>query len=110
MQSPPFCCQASFILAFNPCYFISMNDLLQSAGMFFSPPVGQGQAKGEKRSYITEGHREPLPEIFCPRTNTLPLRLSLVLASDPDRPRLKIDFHFLGFVDNFLLKDKIKDL
>lgn len=81
----------------------------KTAGTFFSP-VRQGQAKEEKISYINEGHWESLPETFCPRTNTLPLRLSLVLASDPDRPRLKIDFHFLDFVDNFLLKDKIKDL
>lgn len=35
--------------------------------------------------------------------NTLPLRLSFPLPSATDRPRLKMDFHFFDFPENFLL-------
>lgn len=38
--------------------------------------------------------------------NTLPLRFSFPFEST-ERPRLKIDLHFLDFPDNFLLIQKI---
>lgn len=44
-----------------------------------------------------------LPEEFWPLIKTLPLRLSFPLESMTDRPRLKMDFHFLDFPENFLL-------
>jgi len=47
-----------------------------------------------------------LPESFCALTKTLPFRLSLDFDSEPERPRLNIDFHFLDLVDNFLLEEK----
>lgn len=43
--------------------------------------------------------------IPCARMKTLPLRLSFPFDST-DRPRLKIDFHFLDFPENFLLTNK----
>lgn len=47
-----------------------------------------------------------LPESFCALTKTLPFRLSLDFDSEPERPKLNIDFHFLDLVDNFLLEGK----
>lgn len=37
--------------------------------------------------------------------NTLPFRLSFPFEST-DRPRLKMDFHFFDFPENFLLANK----
>jgi len=42
-------------------------------------------------------------ESLCPLTNTLPFLLSFDLESDPERPRLNIDFHFFDLLESFLL-------
>lgn len=49
-----------------------------------------------------------LPDNFCALTKTLPFLLSLDFDSEPERPKLNIDFHFLDLVDNFLLEKEKK--
>lgn len=66
-------------------------------------------AKGEAVERKSELNIVFLPDNFCALTKTLPFRLSLDFDSEPERPKLNIDFHFLDLVDNFLLeKEKRK--
>lgn len=56
------------------------------------------------RPFSQEG-KINLRVIPCARMKTLPLRLSFPFDST-DLPRLKIDFHFFDFPENFLLTNK----
>lgn len=62
--------------------------------------------KGKLQREILNWKSVFLPESFCALTKTLPFRLSLDFDSEPERPKLNIDFHFLDLVDNFLLEGK----
>lgn len=96
-------------LSLNSCNFTSMNGLFFFSlcrNIFHSAQERSQKAKRVKKSPMNEVKGWSSPDSFCPRTNTLPFRLSFDLDSDPDRPRLNMDFHFLDLVDNFLLDKK----